>query len=80
VIPAGTDPRAARVEALLVERGISGARVAAEGHEAEIAALRVPAEAWARVAGPEGAALVEEVKRLGFRYVALDLEPADRHP
>ncbi|MET0399751.1 MAG: hypothetical protein ABW277_23385 [Longimicrobiaceae bacterium] len=68
------DERLARAGALLAERGIAG-EVSVEGHQAEIAALRVDAAAWERVAGEEGAALVERIKALGFRYVALDLEP-----
>ncbi|HEV2733753.1 MAG TPA: hypothetical protein VGV85_02905 [Longimicrobiaceae bacterium] len=68
------DERAARAGALLAERGIAG-EVSVEGHQAEIAALRVAGDAWERVAGEEGAALVDELKALGFRYVALDLEP-----
>lgn len=68
------DERAARAGALLAERGIAG-EVSVEGHQAEIAALRVAGGAWERVAGEEGAALVDELKALGFRYVALDLEP-----
>lgn len=68
------DPRAGLARALLAERGIA-AEVSVEGHQAEIAALRVPEEAWERVAGEEGARLADELKGLGFRYVALDLEP-----
>lgn len=70
------DPRVARAEALLATRGIAGAAVSVEGHEREIAALRVPGAAWERLAGEEGARLAEELKGLGFRYVALDLEPS----
>jgi PP-loop superfamily ATP-utilizing enzyme len=69
------DDRLARAAALLAERGIAG-EVSVEGHQAEIAALRVPADAWERVAGEEGVALADALKGLGFRYVALDLEPA----
>jgi PP-loop superfamily ATP-utilizing enzyme len=47
--------------------------VSVEGHEREIAAVRVPAGAWERLAGDEGARIAAEVKALGFRYVALDL-------
>ena len=68
------DERAALAGALLAERGIAG-EVSVEGHQAEIAALRVAGDAWERVAGEEGAALVDRIKALGFRYVALDLEP-----
>ena len=70
------DERAGRAERLLAARGFQGARVSVEGHEHEIAAVRVPAEAWERLAGEEGARLATEVKALGFRYVALDLAPA----
>jgi PP-loop superfamily ATP-utilizing enzyme len=68
------DERIARAGALLAERGIAG-EVSVEGHQAEIAALRVAEGAWERMAGEEGAALADELKALGFRYVALDLEP-----
>lgn len=70
------DERAGRAERLLAVRGFEGARVSVEGHEREIAAVRVPADAWERLAGDEGARLAAEVKALGFRYVALDLAPA----
>lgn len=69
-----SDERVARAGALLAERGIAG-EVSVEGHQAEIATLRVADGAWERVAGEEGAALVDDLKALGFRYVALDLEP-----
>ena len=48
-----------------------------EGHEREIAAGRVPHAAWERMIGPDGAAAAAAVKEIGFRYVALDLAPAD---
>jgi PP-loop superfamily ATP-utilizing enzyme len=70
------DERAGRAERLLAARGFEGARVSVEGHEREIAAVRVPADAWERLAGDEGTRLAAEVKALGFRYVALDLAPA----
>ncbi len=69
------DERAARAERLLAASGFAGARVSVEGHEREIAAVRVPAAAWERLAGEEGARLAGELKVLGFRYVALDLAP-----
>ena len=69
------DERTARAERLLAARGFGGARVSVEGHEREIAAVRVPAGAWERLAGDDGARLATEVKALGFRYVALDLAP-----
>ena len=70
------DERALRAERLLAERGFVGARVSVEGHEQEIAAVRVPAGVWERLAGDEGVRAAGEVKALGFRYVALDLAPA----
>jgi PP-loop superfamily ATP-utilizing enzyme len=74
---AAADPRVARAERLLASRGVPGASVGVEGHEREIAAVRVPAGAWERLVGDEGARLAAEVRALGFRYVALDLLPAD---
>lgn len=76
----GFDERVARAERALAAHGIAGASVEIEGHEREIAAVRVPAEAWERMLGPGGAALAEAVKGAGFRYVALDLLPADPSP
>ena len=70
------DERAERAERLLAARGFAGARVSVEGHEREVAAVRVPAGVWERLAGDEGAAVAAEVKALGFRYVALDLAAA----
>ena len=70
------DERARRAERLLAVRGFPGVRVSVEGHEREIAAVRVPAAGWERLAGEEGVRLAAEVKALGFRYVALDLAPA----
>jgi len=68
------DARTARARDLLGVRGIPG-DVCAEGLQGEIAALRVPADSWKRTADAVRDGLVDEVKRLGFRYVALDLEP-----
>jgi PP-loop superfamily ATP-utilizing enzyme len=71
------DARIAAAERALAEAGVSGASVGVEGHEREIAAVRVPGAAWERMLGPAGAAIADAVKRAGFRYVALDLAPAD---
>ena len=70
------DGRIAAAERVLAAHGVAGARVSVEGHEREIAAVRVPDGAWPRVLGDEGAAIAAEVKALGFRYVALDLSVA----
>lgn len=72
-----TDSRIADAERVLVAHGVYGAEVTLEGHEREIAAVRVPDGAWERMMGDEGAAIAAEVKALGFRYVALDLSVAD---
>lgn len=64
------DPRARAAERLLAERGLAGARVDAEG---DVAAIRADDAAAAALLGERGAALADEVRALGFRYVALDL-------
>lgn len=69
-----TDARIGAVERVLAAHGVYGAEVSVEGHEREIAALRVPDGAWERMMGDDGAAIAAEVKALGFRYVALDLD------
>ena len=69
-----TDARIGAAERVLAEHGVYGAEVSVEGHEREIAAVRVPDGAWARMMGEDGTAIAAEVKALGFRYVALDLE------
>jgi PP-loop superfamily ATP-utilizing enzyme len=66
------DPRIAEAELVLAGHGVA-AEVSVEGHEREIAAVRVARDAWGRMLGDEGAAIAAEVKALGFRYVALDL-------
>ncbi len=70
------DERIARALRLLEDAGIFGAEIDVEGHEREMAAIRVPAAEWERVAGDEGARIAAAVKSAGFRYVALDLRPA----
>jgi PP-loop superfamily ATP-utilizing enzyme len=74
------DERAARAERALADEGVYGASVEVEGHEAEIAAVRVPSAAWERMLGPDGARIAQAVKAAGFRYVALDLVPSDELP
>jgi PP-loop superfamily ATP-utilizing enzyme len=70
------DPRIAAAERVLAGHGVA-ADVSVEGHEREIAAVRVSDDAWPRMLGDEGAAIAAEVKSLGFRYVALDLASSD---
>lgn len=74
------DDRVAAARQALAERGVHGATVEVEGHEREIAAVRVPAGEWERVMGPGGASIADAVKAAGFRYVALDLAPEDDPP
>lgn len=62
------EERIAAANRLLEAEGLMGARVRAAGHEREIAAVSAPHTDAERIA-----ALVPEIKRLGFRYVALDL-------
>ena len=69
------DPRIAQAVHVLVEHGVGGAQVSVEGHEQEIAAVRVPDGDWERLLGDEGARIAAAVKQVGFRYVALDLAP-----
>ena len=71
------DSRAELAAALLREHGMEGVRVSVAGHEAEVAVLSVPADAWERLLADDAQPLVERVKALGFRYVALDLDPLD---
>jgi len=61
----------------LAGHGVHGASVDAEGHQREIAAIRVSAGDWERMMGPDGTTVADAVKAAGFRYVALDLAPAD---
>lgn len=73
------DARIAAAERALRDEGVHGALVEVEGHEREIAALRVPEAEWERMMGPDGVRIAEAVKAAGFRYVALDLLTADAH-
>ncbi len=63
------DARLAAVEAILAREGIAG-RASAAGFADDVAALLVAPEALARLAE-----LAPEIKALGFRYVAIELEP-----
>lgn len=74
--PSATDARVEAAVSLLAAEGIA-AEVAVEGHEREIAAVRVSAADLARLVGGDGVRISREVKRLGFRYVAVDLRAAD---
>jgi hypothetical protein len=69
-----SDPRLPAARALLVDQGLFGAEISAEGPDGEIAALRVDAAQWTRLMEDEAAPLVAGIRALGFRYVALDLD------
>lgn len=62
------DARVLAAEAILAREGLP-ARVSATGHAGDVAAVTVPAAHLARLAE-----LAPELKALGFRYVAIDLE------
>lgn len=65
--------RVAEAQRVLAAYDLKGASVVASGHTGEIAALSVPGAEWARLIGPAGSRLSEDIRALGFRYVALDL-------
>lgn len=68
----GADPRVREAERLLESRGLVGVRVEVAGHEREIASVLAPHGLAARIAE-----LAPEIKALGFRYVALDLNTGE---
>jgi hypothetical protein len=53
---------------LLAAHGLDGVRLRAGGPGAEIAVIEAPLTDAARLAG-----IAEEIRALGFRYVAIDL-------
>ncbi|MBX9681109.1 MAG: ATP-dependent sacrificial sulfur transferase LarE [Gemmataceae bacterium] len=71
-----TTERTARIEqaeAFLKRQGLRDVRVRL--HEGELARIEFPAEEVARFAQPEiREKIVDELKRLGFRYVTLDMQ------
>lgn len=62
------DTRIGAAEAILAREGLPG-KVSVAGHAGDVAAVIVPPEHLARLAE-----LAPELKALGFRYVAIDLE------
>lgn len=65
--------RIAAAERVLAAHGISGASVELAGQAEEIAAVTVPPAAWDWMLGVESRRVSEQIRALGFRYVALDL-------
>ena len=68
------EARVERAEQLLRAKGFASAAVRVSGHEGEIAAVSVSRRQWERLI-EQGSEVGGEIRRLGFRYVALDLEP-----
>lgn len=75
--PSAAAERERRAEQLLRELNLEAVRVGAAGHQGEIAALSGPADEFERLLGEEASTLAAELRALGFRYVALDLEDAE---
>lgn len=71
-----SDPRAAAAERALAELGFTAARVRVEGPDDEIAVITLPDDRWSDLLGDPRAEAVAGVRAAGFRYVALDLQPA----
>jgi len=69
---ATSDPRISAAGDVLRRAGIAGFHVDVAGHARDIAVLHAPPDALARLAD-----LAPEIKALGFRYVAVDLAPAE---
>lgn len=63
--------RVAEARRILKESGLSGT-VTIRG-DGTIAAVSVPPEHWAEIAGPAGRTLAGRLRALGFQFVALDL-------
>lgn len=69
------DDRLSRAEGILDDLGFPKARVTTAGPEQEIASVAVAAEDWERASGEAADSIANRLKLLGFRYVAIDLEP-----
>jgi hypothetical protein len=69
------DLRAA-AERALAELGFPAARIRVEGPDEEIAVITLPDARWPDLLGDPRAEAVAGVRAAGFRYVALDLQPA----
>lgn len=67
--------RLARAEAVLHQHGCTGARVSAAGIDGEIAAVALPEIRFNALLGEQRESLAEQIRALGFRYVAVDLDP-----
>ncbi|HET7274622.1 MAG TPA: hypothetical protein VFI91_05555 [Longimicrobiaceae bacterium] len=70
----GSAQKMVQATAVLEELGFNDARVTTAGPNGEIAAITVAPADWERAAGEAAAEIADRLKKLGFRYVALDLE------
>ncbi len=70
------DPRAEAAERALAELGFPGVGVRPEGPDDDIAVLDLPETRWAELLGDPRSEAVRRVREAGFRFVALDLDPA----
>jgi hypothetical protein len=68
------DARLSLAADVLRAHGFAGT-VSAEGQEGEIAAIRVGDADWERIVSAGVAEMTGEMKRLGFRYLTVDLLP-----
>jgi PP-loop superfamily ATP-utilizing enzyme len=66
--------RERQADRVLAERGLAGT-VRSAGHQSEIAVLSHAPERWVALSEPERHEVLQAVKSLGYRYVALDLDP-----
>lgn len=64
-----TDPRVERALRLLESNGLAEASVEVAGFDADIAAVRLPPRLLGRLR-----VVAHELRDLGFRYVALELD------
>jgi PP-loop superfamily ATP-utilizing enzyme len=74
--PADGHPSLARAERVLREFGFRTARVEAIDPEGATAVITADTAERERLVGSLGVDLSRRLKELGFRYVALDLDPA----
>ncbi|HKP76388.1 MAG TPA: hypothetical protein VJT67_12745 [Longimicrobiaceae bacterium] len=72
-----TDARTVAAERALADHGVYGATVEVEGHEHDVAVIRVSSGDWERMMSPAALAITDAVKAAGFRYVTLDLADGD---
>lgn len=70
-----SERRIAAAEKILAEFGLSHPSVREAGHEREVAVISATREDWEALLEPTASETVRNIKVLGFRYVAIDLDP-----